>query len=909
MRNPSSRWTIGALTVTALVFLTLHTAGQAPRLREPFDIPDPPGWVLHDGAMVEGGILYVPSDAFAAWQIDLADGALAIRLRLLGDGELVVGYAVSEAGRYTLALHREFLTLQREADGVVRELAGGPPGIMTKQWTELVIHVQGGTHAVAIDGQSRLTALDPTPLPAGGVTLQARGGAAGEFDDVLQQTVDAGAPGIPTPPQTPADAPAYESTTWVRLGGPPGGLGYDIRMRPDRPDEMYVTDARAGIFKSTDGGMTWYATNSSTMAFGPEEMIPIFCATIDPHDYNVVWVGTQVSGHLYRTPDGGEHWEARDTGIPHDGRSLRGITIDPNDPHVVYVGLEVDVGVWQREHPEASAEVAGGEVYKSTDTGLTWTRIWQGPNVARYVWIDPRNSNRVYVSTGIFDRIPANSDFAAGDRGGVGVLRSDDGGQTWTALDERNGLGGRVIPSLYMHPTDPDTLIAAVYGANEGSGVFATYDGGDTWQQMLVYTTGMHNVEIAESNPDIWYAATEDRAFRSDDAGRTWQQYVLATPDHGAGMPIDLQVDPRDPYRVFVNNYGGSNFVSTDGGATWVDASSGYTGASIGVFVLPDDAVLAEANTGVFRSTDGGETWLGLTVTETPPPPREPAQHLVLGAAGDVLHSTDGGVTWSRIRFINLLAEVEAGRIGNDVLASRIAVAPSDPQTMYLTFHDGLCATASDEACLIAMPGFFRSTDGGYTWEKRVGGPFERVSTRRIVVHPHDARRLFAATGEGLYRSDDGGDSWQLVSALSDAAAQITIWDTDSYLSRSDAVIATEVAFDPANPDILYAAILQKGVFRSDDGGATWRTAAYGMDPNEPIMALVADPDRPGVLYAASKWSGVFVSMDHAQTWQLIDDGFDNTPISLALSTDGSTLYAGSFSGGTWRLGPGVPAR
>ena len=574
--------------------------------------------------------------------------------------------------------------------------------------------------------------------------------------------------------------PAYEAPSWVKLGGPPGGLGYDIRMRPDNPDEMYVTDARAGLFKSVDGGLTWQDTLGN-LEIGPDAVAPIFCATIDPHNYDVIWIGTQITGHLYRSADSGQSWETRDNGITHDGRSLRGITVDPNNANIVYVRLEVEAGMRQHEHPEASAEAVGGEVYVSIDSGLTWTRIWQGPNVARYVWIDPRNSNRVYVSTGIFDRTAANANPAEHDPGGVGILRSDDGGQTWTEIDERNGLGGKIIPSLFMHPTNPDILIAAVYVGGEKGGVYVTRNGGDIWEQALYYDAGMHNVEIATSDTDIWYAATENAAFRSDDAGQTWQQFPLRTVDRLAGMPIDLQVDPRDPYRIFVNNYGGSNFLSTDGGATWVDASKGYTGASAWVSVLPDDSLLADANTAIFRSDDGGSTWVALTRLEEAAPADNPSDHVLQAEGGYVLHSNDDGASWYSVQVVDLFAEAEAGRIANDALDSTLANAPSEPQTVYFAFVDRICTIAA-AACFNPVPGFFRSYDGGYTWEEVPGGKFEDVSALRIVVHPQDSQHLYVAAPGGLYESRNGGDSWQLNTTLTDAAAQVAVWDLEARL-------------------------------------------------------------------------------------------------------------------------------
>jgi photosystem II stability/assembly factor-like uncharacterized protein len=700
---------------------------------------------------------------------------------------------------------------------------------------------------------------------------------------------------------TPGE-PAYLAKTWVRLGGPPGGLGYDIRMRPDNPDEMYVTDAHAGIFKSDDGGQTWYDTNNNLYVIS-DAGTPVFCATIDPHDYNAVWIGTQITGHIYRTADGGQSWDARDSGIVHDGRSVRGITVDPNQASVVYAGLEVEAGMWQREHPEASPQAVGGEVYKSSDSGQTWTRIWQGPNIARYIWVDPRNSKRLFVSTGIFDRMAANANPADDDLGGVGVLRSDDGGQTWVVLDERSGLGGRIIPSLFMHPTNPDVLIAAVYDGRDRGGVYETEDGGDSWKQILKYNAGMHNVEIATSDTDIWYAATENVAFRSDDAGQTWHEYPLALPDRLAGMPIDLQVDPRDPYRIFVNNYGGSNFLSSDGGVTWTDASKGYTGAFAYVSIMPDGSVLAKANTGIFHSTDAGQSWVGLTRNEESGLSGDRDRQTITSDGGFVMHSSDNGTTWSPLQVVDLFAEAQAGRINNDALASRLAAAPSEPNTVYLAFVDNSCQL-SIVACIAPMPGFFRSHDNGFTWETLSGGPFEDVSVLRIVVGFQDSQMVFAATGGGLYQSGDGGRSWQLNSGLNEAVAQVEIWDPESALTLSGAMVITDFALDPFDSKVMYASAFQRGVFKSEDGGITWRSASFGMDPNEPVLVITPDPVHPDLIYAGSNWSGVYVSTDRAKTWQHISEGLISTPIiSLALSLDGSTLYAGTSWAGVWRLG------
>jgi photosystem II stability/assembly factor-like uncharacterized protein len=888
----------GVMAFLLLIPAAALVCAQDGGLHETFDSPNPTGWEFPPEVTVTDGVLRIPGGAGAFYNCMLANFTLSIRARFTsGQGELTLSYRATAGRAYHALIGPGYAML----NGINGESLGGNGFAPPEGWFEIGVSAHGDQHTISIDGVPVLTAVDATHLASGAMDFHVTGEVVVEFDDLIISEADNIAQSLSTSggsSTTTGSGAAYTAASWVRLGGPPGGLGYDIRMRPDHPDEMYVTDAHAGIFKSVDGGVTWQTANTGLPYF-PGAGYPVFCATIDPHNYDTVWIGTQVVGHLYRSTDAGQTWEARDNGITHDGRSLRGITIDPNDANVVYVGLEVEAGKWQQEHPEAEANVVGGEVYKSIDAGLNWTRIWQGQNVARYVWIDPRNSNRVYVSTGIFDRVPANAHPEVDDPGGIGILRSDDAGQTWTILDERNGLGGRIVPSLFMHPTNPDILIAAIY-IGESPGVFVTRDGGDTWEQVLHYFA--HNVEIATSDPDIWYTAGEDVIYRSDDAGQTWQKFELKTPDRGSGMPIDLQVDPRDPYRIFVNNYGGSNFVSTDGGATWVDASQGYTGAMVrGIWTLPDGTIFVG---GDFRSDDGGRTWVAPTIVEgTAVPTTSPANDLMVAKSAVVIHSTDGGLTWSAWPVTDLDAEVRAGRlsVGKEVFASQLAVAPSDPQTVYLGFSDPACNWGS---CLTRTLGFFRSHDAGYTWESLPGAPFDPLSIMRIAIHPQDSRKVYVATPMGLYLSEDGGNNWQRVTSLNEAAERVTVLEVTPAAQLPDMFVTLDVAFDPFDPNIMYVVVLDKGLFRSSDGGVTWQPAGYGLDPNEPVRVILPDPNNPGVIYAGSAASGAFVSTDGGQSWQLIGNGLVvKSILSLALSDDSSILYAGTFGDGIWRLG------
>jgi hypothetical protein len=102
---------------------------------------------------------------------------------------------------------------------------------------------------------------------------------------------------------------------------------------------------------------------------------------------------------------------------------------------------------------------------------------------------------------------------------------------------------------------------------------------------------------------------------------------------------------------------------------------------------------------------------------------------------------------------------------------------------------------------------------------------------------------------------------------------------------------------------VLYAGTYADGLFKSADGGATWKQSSAGMDPNEPIFALVVDPVHTHVVYAGSLRSGVFVSQDGGGAWRPLTQGLRNRTIrGLALAADGQTLYAATHGGGVYRL-------
>jgi len=751
-----------------------------------------------------------------------------------------------------------------------------------------------------------LLALPPA-CGQGGAAVPDAGGADASVDARAPDGGGTGDAGTAPDGASDSKTPAYETSTWIGLGGPPGGLGYDIRMRPDDPDDMFVTDMYGGVFHSTDSGASWTASNSGiTTLRGPAgDTVPVFCLTIDPNDPDRVWVGTNEASAIYRSDDGGQTWTEMSDGLESGSLTFRGFAVEPGNSDVVYAAGEVPSWMWNGE-PKTGVEgvdMTYGVVYKTVDAGLHWSRIWYGRNLARYVWIDPTHTDRIFVSTGIFDRNAGNSDEASDLPGGEGILRSTDAGKTWQVLDESNGLDADELyfGSLYMHPQDPDILLAgsgnALYSfalQRPLGGVYRTTDGGDSWTQTLDGEM-ISAVEICDGDPDIAYAGGLAGVWRSADNGVTWTQRsagLWGPPDTVAGFPIDMQCDPRNPDRLFINNYVGGNFLSLDGGATWASASQGYTGALVSaVAVGPDDgrpyvaarsglfvydgAAFKGFGTGLARSLEAA------TVAVDPADDRHVVATLI-ETSKTPLETRDGGRTWTGITMPGAV-------LGQQEAVTVLVFSPVSSSRMLAGVAGYHCSRGySVVPCYnSAGNGLWISVDGGATWDQT---HIASGNVTSIAFAPSEPAFAYAAVfGAGIYASQDGGTSWTL------ANADITGTGEDRWVT---------LEVHPDQPWTVFAGVADGGVVKSIDAGVTWTGTSTGIGPTVSVFDIVFDPVRHDVLYAASPHLGAFLSRDGGATWNAINQGLSTRAAAhLAVSDDGSVVYLATEGGGVFQLG------
>jgi photosystem II stability/assembly factor-like uncharacterized protein len=834
-------------------------------------------------------------------------------------GTMHVNFRMNDRGRYFMGISEDWIYLTRDNDwGTYTDLGSAEVSLEQEVWLWLEIIANQKAIQVLLNNELILQIWDKDALLTGSIAFETLEDSKFYIDSVIVN----GAP-QPDPPD------GYD---WIRTGGPPGGLGYDIRIHQDKPDIVVVTDNPSGINKSYDGGKTWHQRNNgiSVRTGSSNEEIPVFSVTMDPGNQDVIWCGTQNSRGIFKSTDCGESWTRMDQGITENEEiSFRGFAIHPMNPNVVLAASEIST-----EYQGIEFNRTKGKIYKTVDGGLNWYPVWEGENLARVLLFDYLHPDTVFCSTGIFDREAFNSNPDTQVPGGVGILRSYDGGETWNQVNQ--GIDNLYTGYLEMHPEDPQILFAAsgnhAYHDHSGK-IYKTTNGGDSWKTVL-NGSSFSVVTISKYNPSIVYAFNEEYCYRSQDGGENWTQYykpeegVWGPPGIKPGIPISAAVDPRDMNRVFVNNYNGGNFLTTNGGKTWSNSSNGYTGADIrDLRVDPDRpfVVYAAGRTGVFKTVNGGKEWFGISNgpvwTELLSICTAGQQFNTIYGLPDgsleILSSVDGGNQWEVVYkhdSINLKGS------GFHTF-SDIEGAPSDPHVIYAGM-DHILNIGNFDPDGIPSYGMYRSTNSGKSWEQinnGLGSSSRIINT--IAVHPDSSEVVYIGTySDGIYKTTNGGNSWEAV---------------NNGLASSD---IRSIAIDPSDPNIVYAGSGNGyGIYKSIDGGTLWTECNYGFQLNCPsylssfgrgvegmdldgmgqtfisadyynvswtkILDIAIDPIQTDHIYAADFSSGIHFSPDGGKSWSTINSGVTlRVATCLDISSDGAVLYAGIKGNGVLRM-------
>ncbi len=644
---------------------------------------------------------------------------------------------------------------------------------------------------------------------------------------------------------------------------------------------------------------------------------------IHPADLNTIYVGA-ASGGVFKTTDEGNTWV--NTFTEASVISIGALTVDPGNPNVLYAGTG--------ESNSSSYSFIGDGIYKSVDAGDTWQNV--GLNASAYIGriiVDYSNSDKVYVAA-------CGNLFSTG--GERGIYRSVDGGSEWENVlfvnDSTSGI------DLVQHPDDPNILYAAMWerkrGLNyrnsfgDGSGIWKTIDGGDTWVEITngVPTgddVGRIGLAIAKSNHNVLYAIydmpySEVNVFKTIDGGDSWNQTndnVLDGMNSSFGWYFgQISVDPNNENRIYV--MGVDMYRSDNGGNSWNHIAGYYNFDEIHV---DHHAMYIDENTGrVFEGNDGGlyisdnfgNDWqklntLGIT------------QFYDIEIDYLIPHRLYGGTQDNNtIRTLTGATNNWQPILGGDGFYSLVDYTNSN--IIFAEYQWG---------------NLFKSTDGWnyyYIADQMQG---DRINwSAPLVMHPEDPETLYFGTHR-IWKTTNGGSFWTAVSSdltqggsgsfhtlttiaisslnpgiivtgSSDAKVHISTDDGQGWTDISEGLPErwiTRVETDPFNENTIYATISgfrwdesEPHVYKSTDLGENWSSISGNL-PELPVNVIRADPENEGYLFVGTD-AGVYYTEDGGDNWVNIMNSLPNVPVTamkihnptrkLVIGTYGISMYS-----------------
>jgi photosystem II stability/assembly factor-like uncharacterized protein len=463
--------------------------------------------------------------------------------------------------------------------------------------------------------------------------------------------------------------------------------------------------------------------------------------------------------------------------------------------------------------------VGSGGVWKTTNSGITWSPLFDGQKVYSIgcVTIDPTNSNVIWVGTG--ENIGGRH-VGFGD----GIYRSKDGGSSWTNMGLKES---QHISKIIVHPKDPNVIWVASQGplwtSGGERGLYKSIDGGKSWNKTLGDDkwVGVTDIVIDPRNPDHIYAATWQRhrnvaaymgggpgsgIHRSEDGGETWEKLSKGLPKSNMGK-IGLAISPQKPDILYaaieLDRRTGGIYRSSDRGASWEKRSEAVSGATgphyyQELYASPhqfDKIYLADVRVQV--SDDGGKTFTRMKEEKKHSDNHvivfrdDDPDYLLVGTDGGIFESYDNTKNWRHISnlpltqyykvalddavpFYNIYGGTQDNGTqgGPSRTDKRAGITNGD----WYLIHGGdghQPATEPGNPAIVyaeSQEGYLSRTDRttgeiiSIQPQPGPGEPFERFNwDSPILVSPHMPSRIYFAS-QRVWRSDDRGDTWRAIS-------------------------------------------------------------------------------------------------------------------------------------------------
>lgn len=708
--------------------------------------------------------------------------------------------------------------------------------------------------------------------------------------------------GPSTPPLAATAADPYAALRWRSVGPAfTSGRHADMAVDPKNPHVWYVAMAAGGLWKTTNGGVTFAPIFDN---YGTYSMC---CVLVDPNNSNIIWLATGENTNLrsaiagegvFKSTDAGATW--RRVGLERSEKIGR-MAIDPRNSNTVYIAVQGPL--WS----------SGGDrgLYKTTDGGQTWKAVLQVSENTGItdVVLDPRDANIVYAAS--YQR-RRNTGLLIGGGPEGAIYKSTDAGATFKKLT--SGLPtvdiGRI--ALAISPQNPDVVYANITAQGNESGFFRSADRGETWTKQSNWNTNDPQY-YGELFPDPFHfdrvcALATTNACTSD-GGKTfsnlnWNVHV----DHH-----HIEFDPKDSLHIWSGNDGGL-YESFDRGATWRH------------FQIPVAQFYAITldNARPFYNIYGGTQdngSIGGPSRSAHNSGIRASEYVTVGGAdgfqaradivdGNVLYTSSQNGAISRLdKRTGESKSIAPPRMWGNGQRIRTAfempymISPHNNNRLYV-FANVLFKSENKGDSYTPVSGdLTRKLDRDtFTVMGRKWGPDavnKHLYTNDLSVGTSldestlKEGLLYVGTDDGLIQvSENGGRAWRAI---------------DKFPDIPEFTFVSKVLASRVDTNVVYASFnnMLRGdfspyVLKSSDRGRTWKSIRSNLPERNQVWTLAEDAVNRNVLFAGTE-HGTYVTIDGGESWQPLKAGLPPAAVrDIAIQRRENDVVIGTFGRGIY---------
>ena len=581
-----------------------------------------------------------------------------------------------------------------------------------------------------------------------------------------------------------------------------------------------------GVYKSMDAGKTW-------QHLGLELTRHIANVRIHPTDPDIVYIAAQGALHgpspergVYKSTDGGQSWEKvlyvdEDTGCAH-------LIMDPSNPRILYAAM------W--EHRRLPWQmVSGGPgsgIYKSIDSGKTWTKLEKGlpKELGKMsLAVSAANPEKIYAL------VESDSEQEQG-----GLFVSQNAGTSWSRVSKDHRLVQRAwyYLEVFADPQNENT----VYVLN--SPVLKSTDGGKSWQRMGRTHSDQHDLWINPHNSDNLIVANDGGAGISFDGGKHWS----GQDNMPTGQFYRLNVDNHTPYRIYAGQQDNSSVRIASrnlNGYGITERNWTYSAGGESAFLAfdPDNPryVLGGSYQGTLEALDS-ETGEGRRIMASP-------EQYLAREAKDMRYrfNWNAPVIWSQ----------------------------HEPNTFYHAAQVLLKTQDMGKSWTEASPDLTRNEKekqgkGGapYTNEGAGGENYGTISY--VMESPHEAGVIWVGSDDGLVHiTKDNGENWSNVTPKGLPECLINAIEVSPHEPGTAYIATTRYKFNDFQP----------GFFKTTNYGETWTKINQGIPDGAYSRVVREDPVRKDLLVAGTE-RGIYLSFDGGSSWEPFQLNLPSTPVT-----------------------------